>query len=73
MMQTVRFACCVALLSVLPAAVGARQTQLAQSKPATVTATIEAIDKANRTVTLKRANVPVWKSRRHQKCKGSTH
>ncbi|HZM97692.1 MAG TPA: hypothetical protein VFB92_29930 [Vicinamibacterales bacterium] len=56
MMQTVRFACCVALLSVLPAAVGARQTQLAQSKPATVTATIEAIDKANRTVTLKRAN-----------------
>ena len=56
MTRTVRLVCCVALLSVLPAVVGARQTQLAQSKPATVTATIEAIDKANRTVTLRRPN-----------------
>ena len=56
MMRTARFVCWVALLSVLPAVAGARQTQLAQSKPTTVTATIEAIDKANRTVTLKRSN-----------------
>jgi len=56
MMRTFRFVCWVALFSVLPAVAGARQTQLAQSKPTTVTATIEAIDKATRTVALKRAN-----------------
>jgi hypothetical protein len=55
MMRTARFVCWVALLSV-PPGLGAQETQLAQSKPTTVTATIESIDKANRTVTLKRAN-----------------
>jgi hypothetical protein len=56
MMRTLSFVCWVAVLSVLPTGTGAQQTQLAQSKPTTVTATIEAIDKATRTVTLKRAN-----------------
>lgn len=55
MIRFVRFVACFALLSVLPAAVAAGQT-LAQSKPTIVTATIESIDKANRAVTLKRAN-----------------
>jgi hypothetical protein len=55
MIRSVRFVGCVAVLLILPAVVAAGQT-LAQSKPATVTAIIESIDKATRTVTLKRAN-----------------
>lgn len=56
MTRTVRFACCAALLSLLPAGASARQGPLAQSKPVTLTATVEAVDKASRTVTLKRPN-----------------
>jgi Cu/Ag efflux protein CusF len=47
----------IALLSVTLASVQIAGAQtVAESKPVTVTATIEAIDKADRTVTLKRAN-----------------
>jgi hypothetical protein len=56
MTRLVRFVCCAAVLFIHPAPANAGQTQLAQSKPATVTATIEAIDRANRTVTLKRSD-----------------
>ena len=56
MTRTVRITCCATLLFLQPLMAGARQGPLAQSKPVSVTATIEAIDKANRIVTLKRAN-----------------
>lgn len=56
MTRTVRFVCCAALLSFHPVTESAAQTQLAQSKPVALTATIEAVDKASRTVTLKRPN-----------------
>src|SRR5262245_42377754 len=44
--------CCLALLTVMAARVMAQQP-VYQSKPVTQTATIEAIDKASRSVTLK--------------------
>jgi len=56
MTRTVRFAWCVTLLFLHPLMTSAAQGPIAQSKPVSVTATIDAIDKANRTVTLKRAN-----------------
>lgn len=56
MARTIRFAWCAALLLLVPVVASARQAPLSQSTPVTVTATIEAIDKANRTVTLKRSN-----------------
>ena len=56
MARIVRDACCAALLLLVPVLASAKQAPLSQSKPITVTATIEAIDKANRAVTLKRSN-----------------
>ena len=53
MTRTVRFACCAALLSCHPLPAGAGQLPTGQSTPVTITATIEAIDQANRAVTLK--------------------
>ena len=50
------FACCAALLTLQPVRGRAEQTPIPETKPVTVTATIEAIDKATRTVTLKRQN-----------------
>jgi hypothetical protein len=55
MTRTVRFACCVALLSFYALPVSA-QIRAQESKPVTVTATIEAIDTANRSVTIKRSD-----------------
>jgi hypothetical protein len=51
--RTVRFVCCALLLALHPMFARAGQAPLAESTPVTLTATIEAIDKANRTVTLK--------------------
>ena len=53
MTRTARFACCIALLSFHPLPAGAAQLPSGQSTPVTVTATIEALDQATRTVTLK--------------------
>jgi len=50
MTRTTVVACCAAILVAAPALA---QKQVAESKPVTVTATIEAIDPATRTVTLK--------------------
>jgi hypothetical protein len=53
MTRTVGFLCCASLLAFHPMAARAGQAPVAESTPVTITATIEAIDKATRTVTLK--------------------
>jgi hypothetical protein len=53
MTRTVGFVCCAFLLALHPMPARAGQTPVSESTPITLTATIEAIDKANRTVTLK--------------------
>ena len=53
MKRTVRLVCCAALLSFHPF-LASGQTQVSESTPVTQTATIEAIDKASRSITLKR-------------------
>jgi hypothetical protein len=56
MMTTfVRYGCyaCAAFIAVIPIRTSAAQGGVIESKPVTMTATIEAIDKANRAVTLK--------------------
>jgi hypothetical protein len=54
MTRTVRCVCCVALLWVHAQPLSAQQFRAQESKPVSVTATIEAIDAANRTVTIAR-------------------
>ena len=54
MTGTIRFVGCVALLFSSAFPVSAGQIRAQESKPVSVTATIEAVDKANRTVTIKR-------------------
>jgi hypothetical protein len=51
----VRYSCyvCAVLIAVIPMRTSAAQGGVIESKPVTLTATIEAIDKANRAVTLK--------------------
>ena len=53
MARTVASVCCASLLAFHPMLAGAGQKPAPGSTPVTRTATIEAIDKANRTVTLK--------------------
>jgi hypothetical protein len=53
MRRTVGFVGCASLLAFLPTLVSTGQKPAPESTPVTRTATIEAIDKANRTVTLK--------------------
>ena len=53
MTRTVHVVWCASLLAFLPMLAGAGQQPAPASAPVTRTATIEAIDKANRTVTLK--------------------
>ena len=53
MTRTALFVWCSCLLTVSSIPVLARQAPMVESTPITVTATIEAIDKANRTITLK--------------------
>jgi hypothetical protein len=53
MTRTVRLVCCAFVLTLHPLLARAGQTPVAESTPVTLTARIEAIDKANRTVTLK--------------------
>jgi hypothetical protein len=45
--------CCAALVGLIPIGAIAAQRGVYEAKPVTITATIEAIDKANRAVTLK--------------------
>ena len=52
MTGTFRFVCCVALLALSALPLCAQQIRAQESKPVSVTATIEAIDQANRTVEL---------------------
>jgi hypothetical protein len=52
MARTLALSCCLASLGVLTARLAAQQPAY-ESKPVTLTATIEAVDKANRVVTLK--------------------
>ena len=56
MIRTFRFACCVALLLLSAPTPGAAQIRAQESKPVSVTATIESVDKANRTVTIRRSD-----------------
>jgi hypothetical protein len=53
MRRTVGFVCCAFLLALPPMLASTGQKPAPESAPVTRTATIEAIDKANRTVTLK--------------------
>ena len=53
MKRTVRLVCCAVLLSFHPFPANG-QTQVSESTPVTQTAAIEAIDKASRSITLKR-------------------
>jgi hypothetical protein len=53
MTRTVRLLCCASLLTLHPMLARAGQVAASESTPVTLTATIESIDKANRTVTLK--------------------
>ena len=53
MTRTVGFVCCASLLAFSPMLASTGQKPAPESAPVTRTATIEAIDKANRTVTLK--------------------
>ena len=53
MTRTAGFVCCASLLTFLPGPGSAGQKPAPDATPVTRTATIEAIDKANRTVTLK--------------------
>lgn len=53
MTQTLGFVCCVVLLAFQSMQAIAGQTPASESKPVTLTATIEAIDKTSRTVILK--------------------
>jgi hypothetical protein len=53
MTRTAGFVCCASLLAFHPMLASAGQAPAKESTPVTVTATIEAIDKATRTVTLK--------------------
>jgi hypothetical protein len=55
MTRTVCLVCCTAL-SVVPLLAGTRQTPVSQSTTVALTATIESIDTANRTVTLKKTD-----------------
>ena len=55
MTRIVRLVCCVSLLVIHPMLAPAGRAAAQDSPTVTVTATIEAIDKANRTVTLKAA------------------
>jgi hypothetical protein len=52
----VRFVCGVALIWCYDAPLAAQQFRAQESKPVSVTATIEAVDTANRTVTIKRTD-----------------
>ena len=54
MTRTIRLVCGVALLSLYALPISAGQIRAQESKPITVTATIEAIDTANRIVTIRR-------------------
>lgn len=54
MRGTARLVSCAALLFLSALPVSARQIRAQESKPVSVTATIEAVDKTNRTVTVKR-------------------
>jgi hypothetical protein len=56
MRGTARLVSCAALLFLSALPVSAGQIRAQESKPVTVTATIEAVDKTNRTVTVKRAD-----------------
>jgi hypothetical protein len=56
MTRTVRCVCCVALLWVHAHPLGAQQFRAQESKPVSITATIEAVDTANRVVTLRRSD-----------------
>jgi Cu/Ag efflux protein CusF len=56
MSRVIVFACCAVLLTLHVTRGRGEQTTIPETKPVTVTATIEAIDKATRTVTLKRQN-----------------
>jgi hypothetical protein len=53
MTRTVGFVCCASLLAFPPMLASTGQKPAPESTPITRTATIEAIDKANRTVSLK--------------------
>jgi hypothetical protein len=56
MTRTVRCLCCVALLWFHAHPLGAQQFRAQESKPVSVTATIEALDAANRVVALRRSD-----------------
>ena len=56
MTRAVRFICCVALLWCYTLPLSAQQFRAQESNPVSVTATIEAVDTTNRTVTVKRTD-----------------
>ncbi len=56
MTRAVRLICCVALLWCCALPLSAQQFRAQESDPVTVTATIEAVDTTNRTVTVKRTD-----------------
>ena len=56
MTRAVRLICCVALLWCHTLPLSAQQFRAQESNPGSVTATIEAVDTTNRTVTVKRTD-----------------